>query len=157
MTDKTPGKTRLQRATQYLDKKGRLDLFTGLIGARSLEATAQEQAKNQEAESKWARDKVWGSDNAQQPENEAMGDTILGDVTHPTPIVINGNNGGGSLGKTLATLAAGTLLGGTGVGGGIALAYQLLKDDPEPAPVVEPNDDETVSIGLGKIEDYLNK
>lgn len=145
----TTKKSRLQKATDYLQGKGKLELLTGLIGAKQLEATQREQARNQEAESAWARRELWGDSG--QAEADEMGNTILGDVQYPTPIVMQGNQS--SLGS-LATIAIAGLLGGGGLAAGLAAPYLLdkLTPDEQPTPVVEPGTDETVSIGFGKVD-----
>ncbi len=104
--------------------------------------------KNQEAENKAVRQKLWGNDGS--VEDEEMGHTILGDVTHPTPIVIGQQNGSG-IGKLLAGLALGTLIPAAGVGG--FLASQLLRPAPSVTQPVAPQDDETVGLGLLRFED----
>jgi len=100
---------------------------------------------NRKAESAWTRKALWNSDES---ETDEMGNqqTILGDVTNPTPIVVTGNNS--SLGPLLAALL-GAAIPGAG------LAGYLLSQTPD---VVQPsNPDETVEIGLGRIEDYLQQ
>lgn len=100
---------------------------------------------NRKAESAWTRKALWNSDES---ETEEMGNqqTILGDVTNPTPIVVTSSQSS-ALGPLLAALL-GAAIPGAG------LAGYLLSQSP--APVVQPsNPDETVEIGLGRIEDYL--
>lgn len=132
---------------------------------QSLRANTQEQLKNQEAESSWVRRNLWGateSGNSEQSESDEMlGHTVLGDVNHPAPIIIQQpapqpvqqpqqhNN--------VPALAA--LVGVLGLGG--MGTYLASRDRPEPPPVVAPIeqvppefDDESLSIGLGRIDDY---
>lgn len=77
--------------------------------------------------------------------------TVLGDVNHPAPIIMAGNND--STLKTLATLALGGLLGGGGIALG-ALAMNYLNKEPAVQPVA-PEPSEKMNIGLGKLQDYL--
>ena len=73
--------------------------------------------------------------------------TILGDVTHPTPIIINGQQSSGAL-KTLAIIAAGALIPGAGIAG--YFASQLLK--PTTTETTAP-EDQTLDLGLLRFED----
>lgn len=95
--------------------------------------------------------------DAEESDGNDMGDqTILGDVTNPTPIVVAGNHGGSDTLKTLATLALGGLLGGGGLAAGAAATYFLNKA-PDVVEQITPGETERVEIGLGKIEDYLEQ
>jgi hypothetical protein len=103
---------------------------------------------NQEAENQATRKRVWGSDNSHAVKDGGdMGNTILGDVT-PAPVVVAGQKGNG----------LGTLLAAAALGSGIPLAavagYMLAQAQPEPMPIVAPTD-ESVELGLGRIEDYV--
>ena len=85
------------------------------------------------------------------------GNIVLGDVQHPTPIVIAGQSGGGSdLLKGLAIAALGAAIPGAGLAG-YALST-LLADKPAPPAnqPAEPSQND-FSVGLGKLEDYLKK
>jgi len=103
--------------------------------------------RNRQAESAWTRKALWNSDKS---ETDEMGNqqTILGDVTNPTPIVVTGSQSS-ALGPLLAALL-GAAIPGAG------LAGYLLNQSPEPV-VQAANLDETVEIGLGRIEDYLSE
>jgi len=112
-------------------------------------ATARETQKNQEAESAYVRKNLWGVGESKQEEDD-MGTTILGDITHPAPIVITQPQQpqNSLLPIALAAMAAIGIPATLGVG---ALAgYMLTK---QPAQTFQ---DETVSIGLGKIEYYTS-
>ena len=106
---------------------------------------------NQEAENQYVRRKVWDSDlKAGDGEDCDMGDTILGDVTHPTVIKESGL-------KSLAALALGGLLTGGALTAG-AVAMHLLTKAPDVVETITPGaDSETLNIGLGKLEDYLGQ
>lgn len=107
-----------------------------------------EQRKNQAAEGAFVRRKVWGEKPGQSIEDD-MGTTILGDVTNPTPIVINSQpQQSGSALKTLAILAAGALIPGAGIAG--YFASQLLK--PTTTETTAP-EDQTLDLGLLRFED----
>lgn len=82
--------------------------------------------------------------------DDEMGHTILGDVTNPAPVIVAG--GGDSGLKTLLILSLGGLLGAGGIAGGAAAMY--FANRPESVPVVEPVNTD-ISVGLGRIEDYL--
>ena len=97
---------------------------------------------------------MWGASPEASGAEDVADNTILGDVNYPTPIVVNGNSGGGGIGQTLATLALGGLLGGGGLAAGM-----LLNKAPDVIEKIEttlPGDaSEKVSIGLGRFEDYF--
>lgn len=114
---------------------------------------SQDQLKNLEAESAWARKKLYGSEEAVS-ESEDMGHTILGDVTNPAPIVIAPQSQGssGGLSQTLIPLALGASLMGVPAAG---LAGYFLSKTQSPVAQPTQQQDETVSIGLRKIEDLL--
>lgn len=137
----------------HYEKMGRLHQLSRLLGIRKMERDDQEQHLNREAESKAAR-RQWIGDAADDDKDaDDMGNqTILGDVTNPTPIVVAGNQGGSDTLKTLAAMALGVLVGGGGLAAGAAAAYLLNRPDTE-TPVVAPT--EEPNIGLGRIEDYL--
>lgn len=135
---------------------GKVMQWAQLMGVESMQAQYDEQQANRDAESSWVRRNVWGSkeagDNASESgdeEGEAMRQTILGDVTHPTPMVISNppqQNGLGTIGAlALGALGPSALLAG-------AIGYWLANSDDPPTPEFE---DSTAEIRLGKIEDYL--
>lgn len=142
----------IDRARKAGLSRWKLETLTGLLGYRALAQHQSETAKNMAVENRHVRKQLWGDDGAEQAEGEDMGGhTILGDVTHPTPIVI-GQQSGSGIGKLLAGLALGTLIPAAGVGG--FLASQLMRPAP---PVTQPTEDETVDIGLGRITDLDTK
>ena len=122
------------------------------MGAKSVQHHAEMSRRNQEAENRCVRQQLWGNDGGAEGDDD-MGDTILGDVTHPTPIVVAGGRQSSSLLPTVLAFAAGALIPGAGVAGYL-LKDALIKPEVTPAPVQEFTDS-TVSIGLGKIEDYV--
>lgn len=108
-----------------------------------------EQKKNQAAESAFVRRQIWGEKQEPQEGEDVNSQTILGDVTHPTPIIINGQQSSG-IGKVLAGVAIGAAcLGLPAAGAGAYLASQLLKPTTETtAP-----EDQTLDLGLLRFED----
>lgn len=156
MESSTTWRQDLQKTLMDLYRnRAKISNWAGVLGMQTLQANAREQQRNQEAESSWARRNVWGA-SGEAPSNESseldeMGHTILGDITHPAPIIMPQpqNSSLPTIAAILATLAAGGL-------GGYVLSQ---KSTPQPAsPVVAPPaaefDDESLSIGLGRIEDY---
>jgi hypothetical protein len=137
----------IQKVVNYLNRKGKLELWSGVMANQMIQDHRNEQRKNQAAESAFVRQQVWGEKPGQSIEDD-MGTTILGDVTNPTPIVINSQpqQSGGAL-KTLAILAAGALIPGAGIGG--YLASQWLNQKT----VAKETEDESLDLGLLKFED----
>ena len=91
---------------------------------------------------------LWGESPDASGEDEEMGHTILGDVNHPAPVIVSQPASNAGL---VAALVLSSLLPTAGVAG---LAAYLLTRQPQ-ASEQWSADDETVSIGLGRIEDYL--
>ena len=144
--------TMLQKVHKAAINRWKLETLTGLIGIRSLQNHQRETERNIAAEGAAVRKQLWGSDETASADDD-MGNTILGDVQYPTPIVVSGNQSGPGLLTGLAIAALGAAVPGAGLLGYVV--SQVLK----PTPVVEqvpPNDDvPDFSVGLGKIEDYL--
>lgn len=129
---------------KYLDRQGRLSQLISLEAFNWLADSQKRQADNEEAENKWARKHLWGQSEGSNVSDDEMRQTILGDITNPTPVVISQPQQNQLL--PMLALAAATGLGG----------YWLAAKNTNPT-----NDtgrptysDETVDVGLGKIEDY---
>ena len=138
----------VQKVVNYLNRKGKLELWSGVLANQMIQDHQTEQKKNQAAESAFVRRQVWGEKQHEPQEGEDVNSqTILGDVTHPTPIIINGQHSSGAL-KTLAILAAGALIPGAGIAG--YFASQLLK--PTTTETTAP-EDQTLDLGLLRFED----
>jgi hypothetical protein len=130
----------------------KLESLTGLFGIQAMQKHQQETERNMEAENRHVRKSLWGYD--EPPKEEDMHtQTILGDVTHPTPIVISQPQQQSSgLGKVLAgaAIAAGLLgIPAAGVAG-----YLLSKSMDKPG-ANQPTEDNTVDIGLRRIGDLI--
>lgn len=136
-----------------------LELWTGVLGHQMIDRHAAEHAKTAAAHGRMHRKQIDQPD-ADPGENDDMGtQTILGDVTNPTPIVIAGNqSSGGDLLKTLAIAALGAAVPTAGL---IGVAGYHLLNQQQPTPIIQPvvPDPESpdFSVGLGKIEDYLKQ
>lgn len=136
----------------------KLETLTGLLGIRSLQNHQAETERNVAAENASVRKSLWGEPpGTKAAEGEDMHtQTILGDVTHPTPIVINGQqSSAGGVAKVLAGLAIGSLIPTAGIGG-FALS-KLLQATTRIAesPAAEPKQftDDSLDIGLLRFED----
>lgn len=138
---------------KHYEARSKISKMAGLTGVRTLEANAREQQKNQEAESDWARRHLWGASGESSDgtiENKEMsGHTILGDFIASLPPQQTSN-------AAPWAAAAATLLGLGAMG-----TYIATRPTPPPPPVVAPAeqeppsfDDESLSIGLGQIDDY---
>lgn len=158
MTSQTSSATRstlVEKAAKAGLSRWKLETLTGLLGLQALLHHQQESARNISAENRHARKALWGDDTPTEDDGEDMqGGIVLGDVTHPTPVVIAGAPQGSGIGKLLAGLALGTLIPAAGVGG--FLASQLLQPKP-PAAAAQATTDETVDIGLGRLEDIMTE
>ena len=128
----------------------KLETLTGLMGIKALQSHQAETEKNVQAENQRIRKDLWGYQEPKEGE-DVNSQTILGDVTHPTPIIINGQQSSGAL-KTLAIIAAGALIPGAGIAG--YLASQLLK--PTTTETTAP-EDQTLDLGLLRFEDLEPK
>jgi hypothetical protein len=137
----------------YLTKKGKIQQLGALTAVQDLRAKAAENQRNSEAESAHVRRSVWDEDVEKSTESDDMGHTILGDVTHPAPIVITQPSQPQSNLLPIALAALAGLAIPTALAGGALAAYMLTK---QPTTQQQPQtyQDETVSIGLGRIDDY---
>ncbi len=136
----------VNRVMKSAVSRWKLEALTGLLGVKALQAHQAESQKNMQAENQRIRKDLWGYQEPQEGE-DVNSQTILGDVTHPTPIIINGQQSSGAL-KTLAILAAGALIPGAGIAG--YFASQLLK--PTTTETTAP-EDQTLDLGLLRFED----
>lgn len=127
----------------------KLETLTGLLGIKALQSHQAETEKNVRAENQRIRKDLWGYQEPKEGE-DVNSQTILGDVTHPTPIIINGQQSSG-IGKVLAGVAIGAAcLGVPAAGAGAYLASQLLKPTTMETKAPE---DQTLDLGLLRFED----
>jgi len=147
--ENSPSMTKLRKSVL---NRWKLETLTGLMGYRAMQHHQSETEKNIQAENQHVRKKMWGYDEKSNPtaDNE-MRDTILGDVTHPAPIIMPQP-------QTQSPIPALALAAVTGLAG-----YWLATRDtptliaPDRPKIVSPEfDDTSISIGLGRIEDYLD-
>lgn len=153
---------------KYWNKKGGMELLTGLEGLDFMERANEAHFKNREAEEAWARKQIWGSDESgggsssnsssadQQGSNE-MRQTILGDY-HPPSVVYppmppqpapqQPQSSGAGKAAAAAALTAASLLGGGAAG------YLLSNAGKSDQAVQQPSDTD-FQMGLGKMEDYF--
>ena len=113
-----------------------------------------ESQKNQQAEGAFVRRTLWGAEDEEQPEeSDQMRQTIVGDVTNPTPVVIAPQQQSSNLGTIAAIVAAmatGGILGSQYLGKQALELVQPQQQQQQPVTF----EDSTVSVGLGKLEDY---
>jgi len=143
----------------------KIETLTGLLGLESLEKQTQMSHANQEAENRWAREKVWGQSGEVQPpqaEDESKMGHILGDNIHPTPIVVTSppTPQQNSILPALA-LAAATMLPATGAAAGV-IGYLLARQPAQPPAQVQPvqpqpQEYEEFNLGLGRLEDFIKE
>ena len=142
--------------------KGRLKIqqWAELGAVNHLQELAAENRRNSEAEGNWARTHVWGANSTPteqgQEQAETMGNTILGDVQYPAPVVVSGPAAQPQSIAPMIALALASMILPTGAAAG-AIGYLLAKDRaPPPAITAAPTpfEYESMSIGLGRIEEF---
>lgn len=129
---------------KWLKKRSLLELWAGVIGTKAVEQQAEMSRRNQEAENRAVRRKLWKNDGS-DPEGDEMGDTILGDVTIQQPVAAQSRG----LSPLLAA-AIGMAIPGVGIGG--YFVNEILNQTAAPAT----GTDTTTEITLRKIGDYLD-
>lgn len=152
------------KAARAALSRWKLETLTGLLGLDTLEKHASMSQANQEAENRWARKHVWGEDievkhtgSGETDAADQMGHDmghVLGDltVTHPTPIVVANQPAKSSNWSTAALVMAALLP--TSVATGLAGYFLASQGKNPPTPVERSYEDETISIGLGRLEDF---
>lgn len=141
----------------------KIETLTGLLGVESLEKQAAMSHANQEAENRWAREKVWGRDPETNPigpkdpgevvTGEDMRGHILGDVNHtyPAPVVYPPQ----PVPQSNALPLVATALAAMGIPGAAILGYALANKPATPAVSPQgPQQYEQIELGLGRIEQY---
>ncbi len=129
---------------KWLKKRSLLELWAGVIGTKAVEQQAEMSRRNQEAENRAVRRKLWKNDGS-DPEGDEMGDTILGDVTIQQPAAAQSRGL-----SPLFAAAIGMAIPGVGIGGYFANA--ILNQTAAPTA----GTDTTTEITLRKISDYLD-
>lgn len=148
-----------EMAAKYFDRMGRINLWSGIAGMRHMEAEQDSHRKNREAEEQYVRKTAWGYD---EPNNEAdsseadkMGNTILGDVQQTPPVIVTqAAPPAQPAAHWLLPLVLGAMVPG-GVGAGALATYLATRPQQPQTPTATEYVDESTSIGLGRIEDYL--
>lgn len=140
----TPAET-LQR---HLDREGRLKQWITLESFNWLRDSQKRQAANEEAENRWWRKTVSG-DEMKVDADDDMGNVMLGDIHNPAPIIMQPPQP-----QPQNPLVA-MLMGAAFTAAGGAAGYYFSDKQPTPVQPEVQFDDETISVGLGKIEDYL--
>lgn len=155
----TPDQLELQgqkKVQKYLEQGGKLRTLNRVTGFLALDAHRRRTDKNIEAEDAAARRALFGEKDNPKASDD-MGQFILGDVTNPTPIVVNSppQQQGSGLGKVLAGAAMGAALLGVPFAGVAGFALSKLMSPPAPVVPTNPTEDTTVDIGLRRIEDLF--
>lgn len=129
----TSSETFSERVGKAALNRWKLETWTKMLGVRSLDRAQKMSERNQEAENRKVRQQLWGNDGGSDEGDEMGGNTYLGDVTTPAPVIVAGG-GNSSLGPLLA--AALGALGPAGAVGGFFL-NQMLQQQPaaQVAPV----------------------
>jgi hypothetical protein len=143
MTSATSSETRQTPLQKAALGRWKLETLTGLLGIQSLQAHAQRQKRNLEAEDRAARKALWGATETQEAESDDMPQqTILGDYHSPQPVVISSGGSNSSLGPLLAAA-----LGMLGPLGGVAgyFVNQAMNQKPQ-ATILNPPAQQTTTI-----------
>lgn len=122
----TSSETFSERVGKAALNRWKLETWTKMLGVRSLDRAQKMSERNQEAENRKVRQQLWGNDGGSDEGDEMGGNTYLGDVTTPAPVIVAGG-GNNSLGPLLA--AALGALGPAGAVGGFFL-NQMLQQQP---------------------------
>jgi len=143
-------KTPTDRVVSFLDKKGKLELATGMVGLRGLLFSQKQQEKQQSAEDSFVRRKLWGESPETKEAEDVGGHTILGDIVQQPPVIVTGQQSSG-LGQLVgAALLGASLLGIPGAG---VAAYLYGKSQQPAAQNTTIEKIEDVGLGLLKFED----
>lgn len=143
----------LEKAQKMAIQKWGIERLTSLVGAQFLRNHSKRTNQHLDAESAAVRRQLFGENSEPQKADEMGDHIILGDNTNPTPIIITGQQqSSGTLGKVLAGAALGAALIGIPGAGVAGYLLSQMADKTEP-PVVAPVDDNTVGLGLSKLED----
>lgn len=126
---------------------GKIQTLAALNSAEDMVDHAEEQRKNREAESAWMRKHVW--DWQGDGESDDMRQTVLGDINNITQPAASAAT------KSAAWLMP--LLLGMSIPGAAGLGALAMSQFMASKPTENPSgySDETIEIGLGRIEDYL--
>lgn len=142
---------------KHLERRSKLSHLAALTAVEDLQAKAEESQKNNAAESAAVRRSLWGEEVTGKQSDDEMRTTILGDVTHPAPVVISQPQQPQSL-LPMVALALAASMPLTGAAGviGYLLANRTQQAAPlAPAAPTQDYRDSTVKIGLGRIEDLV--
>lgn len=136
-----------QKTVQFLERMGKLKLWAGLLAHQAIHHSQQELQKNRDAESAAVRRQLWNVDES----NDDMGSqqTILGDVTNPTPVVVTGSS------TAFGPLFAALLGAAIPTAGLLGYFFQTLDRGPASPPPPQQQVPQ-VQVHLGEIEDYLD-
>lgn len=142
MTSAASSETRQTPLQKAALGRWKLETLTGLLGIQTLQAHAQRQRRNLEAEDRAARKALWGATETQEEESDDMPQqTILGDYHSPQPVVISSGGSNSSLGPLLA--AALGMLGPLGGVAGYFVNQAMQK--PQPA-ILNPPAQQTTTV-----------
>ena len=140
-------------AKSHFKKMAGLTTLARQAAVQSLMDHEAESQRNQRAEGAFVRRTLWGAkEDEQDGEQDEMRQTIVGDVTNPTPVIIQPpqqSNTLGTIAAIVAAMATGGILGPT-------VLSALKPTAPTAQPMQQPQGftDSTVSVGLGKLENY---
>lgn len=138
------------KGVNFLQQQGKLRILNRLLGHKALDSHRKRTDANLAAEDAAVRRAMYG-DVGGAESSEDMSQTILGDVTNPTPIVIHTQPQGSGIGKAL--VGAAIAVGFIGIPAAGIIGYgasQLMDKTP-----AETTGDNTLDIGLGRFEDLI--
>lgn len=136
------------RAVDLIEKTKRVDVLTGLVGHQLLQQGATREHRRLAASEAANHEALYGSPFPFPMTEDDDMETILGDkvttVTHAS----------GSKLAPLAMVAAGALLGGGGLAGGLALAQLMKPVSAEVLDVEDVDTDTSLDLGLGHLKNW---
>ena len=145
----SPTKSHEETIQTHLKNQGKIAQLIQLKALGWMAGNEARQAKTDQAERNWYMKQMGEprGDEGSEADDE-MGTTILGDINHPQPVVIQPPPPSNLM--PLALLALATAIPITGA---IGTAGYVLANRERPETTQPGFDDSTVKIGLGRIED----
>lgn len=160
MTSATSSETQQEILTLAQEmglRRWNLEALSGVLGFKMLNDHRKRQDKNMTAEDAAVRRQLWGeTSEAKATPGDEMGDQIvMGNMTHPTPIVVNQQPQSSGLGKVLAGAALGASMLGVPAAGVAGYLLSQAGDKTPTAVSPTPTESFDVDLGLRRLKDLI--